>query len=310
MEESQEWKRARPFAVSRDKILGHKTFARKVLSLSLSCLTNASSQPTQQQQRFTMAFSGALTLTDLNDYLGPSQACIKPVVGPDAPKADSEAPGGASTSISIDADGSYYESSSAHASTVAATRSALGDLQNDVVGAPRARTKLEAAQISLDDCLACSGCVTSAESVLVGLQSTQQMIKRLHELEEVSRPYLVLSLGGRWEADKCTSLTAATARATNTRSEHCTASACLTQRTLRLFRRRRTHSVQRSLHLRRCRLRSSHTVGARAAASHLALSQDAPRLRRSARHVLCAPALSTCACARVRDAQRCRQRQG
>ena len=27
----------------------------------------------------TMAFSGALTLTDLNDFITPSQACIKPV---------------------------------------------------------------------------------------------------------------------------------------------------------------------------------------------------------------------------------------
>ena len=26
-----------------------------------------------------MAFSGALTLTDLNDFITPSQACIKPV---------------------------------------------------------------------------------------------------------------------------------------------------------------------------------------------------------------------------------------
>jgi hypothetical protein len=26
-----------------------------------------------------MAFSGALTLSDLNDFISPSQACIKPV---------------------------------------------------------------------------------------------------------------------------------------------------------------------------------------------------------------------------------------
>lgn len=30
-----------------------------------------------------MAFSGALTLTDLNDFITPSQACIKPVEAPE-----------------------------------------------------------------------------------------------------------------------------------------------------------------------------------------------------------------------------------
>lgn len=101
-----------------------------------------------------MAFSGALTLTDLNDYLGPSQACIKPVEAAPQPLAQ---PGAAATEISVDADGSYYE----RAATVNA--------------GPRERTKLETAEISLNDCLACSGCVTSAESVLVAMQTHDQL---------------------------------------------------------------------------------------------------------------------------------------
>ncbi|KAJ6258998.1 hypothetical protein Dda_5893 [Drechslerella dactyloides] len=39
--------------------------------------------------------------------------------------------------------------------------------------------KLQAAQISLTDCLACSGCVTSAEAVLVSLQSHQEVLSVL-----------------------------------------------------------------------------------------------------------------------------------
>lgn len=115
-----------------------------------------------------MAFSGALTLTDLNDYLGPSQACIKPVSGKDAPSAEQKETGTASTEIAIDADGEYYESTLAHA------KNADGLIDN---GKPRARTRLETAEISLNDCLACSGCVTSAESVLIGMQSVDELRK-------------------------------------------------------------------------------------------------------------------------------------
>ncbi|PWN41338.1 iron hydrogenase [Ceraceosorus guamensis] len=147
-----------------------------------------------------MAFSGALTLTDLNDYLGPSQACIKPVSG-DTAKPNSEAAnviseaGGASTAISIDADGSYYESrSSVHNDGGVSSTAASGSTSDNQ---PRARTKLETAQISLDDCLACSGCVTSAEAVLVGLQSTESLMKTLEEVRELpiaGRPLLVASI--------------------------------------------------------------------------------------------------------------------
>lgn len=37
--------------------------------------------------------------------------------------------------------------------------------------------KLERAKITLDDCLACSGCVTSAESVLINQQSFDELYK-------------------------------------------------------------------------------------------------------------------------------------
>lgn len=39
--------------------------------------------------------------------------------------------------------------------------------------------KLERAKISLDDCLACSGCVTSAETVLITQQSHEELRKIL-----------------------------------------------------------------------------------------------------------------------------------
>lgn len=48
----------------------------------------------------------------------------------------------------------------------------------------RARTALETAQISLNDCLACSGCVTSAETVLIGMQSADEVRQELQRKGE------------------------------------------------------------------------------------------------------------------------------
>ena len=42
-------------------------------------------------------------------------------------------------------------------------------------------TKLEKAQITLNDCLACSGCITSAESVLITQQSQEELYRVLQD---------------------------------------------------------------------------------------------------------------------------------
>ncbi|KAI9013048.1 iron hydrogenase [Gaertneriomyces semiglobifer] len=87
-----------------------------------------------------MAFSSAVLLTDLNDFITPSQACIKPLPS----KAPAASP-------------SVYEVS--------------------LDTAPANATP----SISLDDCLACSGCITSAESVLVQQQSDSEVERVLQE---------------------------------------------------------------------------------------------------------------------------------
>ncbi|KAG1802716.1 iron hydrogenase [Suillus plorans] len=120
-----------------------------------------------------MAFSGALTLTDLNDFLTPSQACIKPVEQVNEPQEIIE-PGAATTEIVIDSRGSYYEVSANSVSTNASSK-----------GTER---KLQQAQISLNDCLACSGCITSAESVLITLQSHTEVLNFLDSNPPISTP--------------------------------------------------------------------------------------------------------------------------
>lgn len=45
-----------------------------------------------------MAFSSALVLTDLNDYIAPSQACVKPV---EVSKSETQGPVSTLTALSL-----------------------------------------------------------------------------------------------------------------------------------------------------------------------------------------------------------------
>ncbi|KAJ8246055.1 hypothetical protein GJAV_G00263150 [Gymnothorax javanicus] len=107
-------------------------------------------------------FSGVLQLTDLDDFITPSQACIKPV------KLEKKV-GKSVAKIQIEDDGSYFQVNQD------------GGLQ-----------KLEKAKITLNDCLACSGCVTSAESVLIAQQSQDELYKVLQRNKESSAEQTVV----------------------------------------------------------------------------------------------------------------------
>ncbi|QRV94159.1 cytosolic Fe-S cluster assembly factor NARFL-like protein [Ceratobasidium sp. AG-Ba] len=109
-----------------------------------------------------MGFSRGLTLTDLNDFITPSQACIKPVEEVKAPNVENAA----ATQIGIDSAGAYYEEDEGN----------------------NGRRKLKQAQISLNDCLACSGCITSAESVLISMQSHEEVLKAVESNPPPSHP--------------------------------------------------------------------------------------------------------------------------
>lgn len=99
-------------------------------------------------------FSGVLQLTDLDDFIGPSAECIKPIpVEKSSPRVS-----GTGSKIKIQSDGAYVE------------------LKSD-----GAVEKLKKVEISLSDCLACSGCVTSAESVLITQQSHEEVMKVINE---------------------------------------------------------------------------------------------------------------------------------
>ncbi|PLN85387.1 iron hydrogenase [Aspergillus taichungensis] len=94
--------------------------------------------------------SAILSADDLNDFISPGVACIKPVETlPQKEPANSENP---------------YEVT-----------------KEDKVQPESAPP----AEISLTDCLACSGCVTSAEAVLVSLQSHTEVLNNLDAHPEI-----------------------------------------------------------------------------------------------------------------------------
>ncbi|XP_056258227.1 cytosolic Fe-S cluster assembly factor narfl [Seriola aureovittata] len=94
-------------------------------------------------------FSGVLQLTDLDDFITPSQECVKPV------KIEKKQ-GKSVAKIQIEDDGSYVQ-----------------------INQDGGKKKLEKAKITLNDCLACSGCITSAESILITQQSHEEFFKVL-----------------------------------------------------------------------------------------------------------------------------------
>ena len=96
--------------------------------------------------------SAILSADDLNDFISPGVACIKPIETlPSAPPPPPSDPSSLEFEVILDGQ---------HPTTTA-----------DTAPPP--------AQISLTDCLACSGCVTSAEAVLVSLQSHSEVLSLL-----------------------------------------------------------------------------------------------------------------------------------
>ncbi|EFN75214.1 probable cytosolic Fe-S cluster assembly factor AGAP009023 [Harpegnathos saltator] len=115
-------------------------------------------------------FSGALQITNLDDFITPSQECIKPIeMKPSGSRTGSK--------IKIQSDNAY---------------SAINEIQQP--------EKLQKVEITLADCLACSGCITSAESVLVTQQSREELLRVFQEkvaqqnIENTDSKYIVVSL--------------------------------------------------------------------------------------------------------------------
>ncbi|CAM9893268.1 unnamed protein product [Ectocarpus fasciculatus] len=108
----------------------------------------------------------SVLLGDLDDFIAPGQACINPLftdaAAPAAAAAESGSKGGAAMVLELEDDGGPLDAMAVEEV-----------VKPDLIRASNTQT----AKVSLDDCLACSGCVTSAETVLI----TQQSAGKLRE---------------------------------------------------------------------------------------------------------------------------------
>lgn len=135
-------------------------------------------------------------LNNLDDFIVPSQACVNPfVVGSSTSGTSTTAP--SSSRITLAADYSSTEF----------------DLKIAPVVQPNLiRTKTVAdqkvASVSLNDCLACSGCVTSAETVLIQEQSYEKLFAKLttQQQNHDSNEIILLAISPQSRASLATSL--------------------------------------------------------------------------------------------------------
>ncbi|KAN0037861.1 hypothetical protein ACTA71_000032 [Dictyostelium dimigraforme] len=108
-------------------------------------------------------FSSVLKLTEF-DYIVPSQICIKPV---EIEKSNDSG----NSKIQIESDGRYVE-----------------------ISEDGTKKSLEKATITLNDCLACSGCITSAESVLITAQSISEFLLNVNNNNQDEKKIIVITL--------------------------------------------------------------------------------------------------------------------
>jgi iron only hydrogenase large subunit-like protein len=132
-------------------------------------------------------FSGVVKIADIDDYITPSQNCIKPLIDKEKElknKSDLESgikiPGAKfSKKIQIESTGNDFE--------MQIDQSDIGNFNNSTfsnqkISAEPDLIKIKdknkkTAKVSLNDCLACNGCVTTAETLLIQAQSVDEFLK-------------------------------------------------------------------------------------------------------------------------------------
>ncbi|CAI4049476.1 hypothetical protein SKDZ_14G0890 [Saccharomyces kudriavzevii ZP591] len=102
--------------------------------------------------------SALLSEADLNDFISPALACVKPT----------QVSGGKQKNNNVNADGEYEVSTEPD--------------------------QLEKVSITLSDCLACSGCITSSEEILLSSQSHSVFLENWGKLSQQQDKFLVVSV--------------------------------------------------------------------------------------------------------------------
>jgi len=142
-------------------------------------------------------FSGAIKIGDISDFIAPAQACVVGLgAAPSgAPKLeDDESVDDGSGGGGVRAAGRPSALAARAAAAVSGTAPVPKPAGTEKNGAP--------VKVTLNDCLACSGCVTSAETVLLEAQSAAELDGALERGDAVvvtlsQQSVASLALGGR-----------------------------------------------------------------------------------------------------------------
>lgn len=116
-------------------------------------------------------------ISNLDDFISPGQACVNPLVlGKGSGNGNEKEAGeeGAKESVKIDIGRSLeYEP------LVPPVLAGEANLIKRTQSSSSSESSAKVATVSLNDCLACSGCVTSAETVLIQQQSVNKLMAKL-----------------------------------------------------------------------------------------------------------------------------------
>ncbi|KAK9831627.1 hypothetical protein WJX74_003237 [Apatococcus lobatus] len=107
-----------------------------------------------------MTFSGTVKLTDLNDFIAPSQACVVKTEG---------------SKVSVSA------ATAGNGNVQLQQPRKAGFSQTKLLPSHSGAASADAVKVTLNDCLACSGCVTSAETVLLQQHSSSELLAALQD---------------------------------------------------------------------------------------------------------------------------------
>ncbi|KAF1316924.1 Nuclear prelamin a recognition factor-like protein, partial [Globisporangium splendens] len=160
-----DWKSLSPFLSGRIRLSSESIHWLPVPPTFVIVTSQAENGQTAQQNGPVQnpPIWASVFLGDLDDYIQPSQACINPLFTSDASTGngaqnDASRPAGvAKISLEVSSDDWGVQPQTVKPNIIRTTEK-------------------EKATISLDDCLACSGCVTSAETVLISQQSCQELL--------------------------------------------------------------------------------------------------------------------------------------
>lgn len=121
-------------------------------------------------------FASSVFLSDLNDFITPAQACVNPLFAPgNAKEGENAGEEKSEDNLGLPKIGLVIENDNTNPLDVGLPGEF--SVKPDLIK----KTSTNTAQVSLSDCLACSGCVTSAETVLIEQQSTGEFLSSLKD---------------------------------------------------------------------------------------------------------------------------------